>query len=74
MDKAVVIDHTQTVVGFDPYTLLPARKVQVTYHVSTHGPFTLITPEDKFNAEYLETETGKTAATLRAAGALLPGL
>lgn len=70
LDAAVRIDHVQTAVGFDSRTLLPSRQVQVTYSVGTHGPFTLVTPEDKFNQEYLETETGKMAATLRAAGAL----
>lgn len=74
MDPAVVIDHVQTAVGFDPRTLLPLRQVQVTYHVETHGPFTLVTPEDKFNQEYIEKETGKTAATLRATGALPLGM
>lgn len=70
LDPQVRIDHVQTAVGFDQRTLLPSRQVQVTYFVGTHGPFTLVTPEDKFNQEYLEEKTGAVAATLRSAGAI----
>lgn len=70
LDKAVTITHTQTVTGFDPRTLLPLRQIQVTYTVDGHGPFQLVTPEANFTQQYLEQETAKTAATLRAVGAV----
>ena len=72
LDPAVKIDHVQHITGFDQNTLLPTQRTQVTYHVGSHGPFQLITTPDKFNEQYLETETGKTVATLRSAGALAP--
>lgn len=72
LDKAVKIVNVKTAVGFDPSTLLPSRNVQVTYTVGAHGPFTLVTPESHFNEQYVETETGKMAATLRATGAIEP--
>ena len=73
LDPLVKIDHVQNITGFDPQTLLPTRQVQVTYHIGTHGPFLLVTPQASFGEEYLEKETGKVVATLRAAGALDPG-
>lgn len=70
LDPSVKITNTQTIVGFDPHTTLPTRVIRVDYTVGTHGPFTITTPADHFTPEYLEMETGKTVATLRAVGAI----
>lgn len=70
MDQAVKIDNVRDAVGFDPVTLFPTKRKVVTYHVGTHGPFTLDTPAEKFTADYVASETQKVADTLRATGAI----
>lgn len=70
LDPAVKITRTSGATGFDPVTLLPTKNVVVTYMVGDHGPFTLTTPANDFTAEYVERETSKQAATLRALGAI----
>lgn len=71
LDPLVKITNTKNVVGFDPRTLLPLRVIQIDFTVGDHGPFTITTPMDHFTPEYLEQETGKIVATLRAAGAVM---
>lgn len=68
LDPLVKVTNVRSVTGFDPTTLLPSRQVQVTYTVGEHGPFVLVTPQDHFNEQYLEQETGKTLAVLRNTG------
>jgi len=70
LDKAVHDVRVKSAVGFDPNTALPTQNIVVTYSVGEHGPFTLITPRANFSEQYLEAETGKMVAILRAAGTL----
>lgn len=70
LDPLVKVTGSQTVVGFDPKTLLPQRVIQWTFMVGTHGPFTETTPADNFTEQYIEQVTGRIVQTLRAAGAL----
>lgn len=68
MDPAVKIQRVNSVVGFDPVTILPSRNIQVTYTIGDHGPFVLVTPEKEFSNEYVDAETTKRANQLRALG------
>ena len=70
LDSSVKITNTKSVVGFDPQTSLPSKKLQIDFMVGTHGPFTITTTQDQFTPEYLETETGKVVSTLRSVGAI----
>jgi hypothetical protein len=70
MDPAVKIIKVEDVGGIDPKTLAPNPHTQVTYTVGEHGPFTLITPSKDFTPEYVDAETTKRAAALRAIGAI----
>lgn len=70
MDPLVKITKVQDVAGINPSTLAPNPHTQVTYTVGEHGPFTLITPRDKFSADYVNTETQKTVDHLRNINAL----
>lgn len=72
VDQAVRVTSSRSVTGFDPVTLLPVRVTQWTFTVGTHGPFTRVTPDQDFTAEYIERETQKVVDTLRATGAIPP--
>lgn len=70
LDPSVKVVNVKHVVGFDPTTLLPSRQVAVTYTVGQHGPFSLLTPDEKFTDSYVEQETQKKVNTLRSFGPL----
>lgn len=72
LDPDVRITRVSDQVGFDPVTTLPTRNKVVEYMVGSHGPFRLVTPADHFTQEYVETETRKTADTLRGLNAIGP--
>jgi hypothetical protein len=70
MDQLVKIKKVEDVSGVDPATLAPRPFTKVTYMVGDHGPFTLVTPSKEFTQEYVDQETQKRVATLRAIGAI----
>jgi hypothetical protein len=70
MDPLVKITKVSDVAGIDPQTLAPRPQTVVEYKVGELGPFTLVTPSKDFSAEYVDAETSKRVAHLRAIGAV----
>ena len=71
IDPLVKITDTRSVTGLDPRTLFPVKAKQITYTVGpNHGPYTLVTPDEQFTAQYIEDETNKVVKTLRDVGAI----
>jgi hypothetical protein len=68
MDPLVKVTKVTEVSGIDPQTLAPAQQTVVEYTVGEHGPYKLVTPAKQFTPEYVDAETAKRVAQLRALG------